>query len=101
MLTLHSFYNLAPKKFKPKTMHIKTKAFTEKLPCSSHSRIHFQVKKHPPLKALCVKILVIPSQIYMQNNQTFDPSIIKLQAVVHIVNRIFFTNQNVTGPIEL
>ena len=82
-------------------MHIKTKAFTEKLPCSSPSRIQFSSKEAPPLKALCVKILVIPSQIYEQNNQNFDPSIIKLQAVVHIVNRIFFTNQNVVGPIEL
>ena len=34
-------------------------------------------------------VCIIPSQIYEQNNLNFDPSIIKLQAVVHIVNRIF------------
>ena len=101
MLTLHLFYNLAPKKFKPKTMHIKQKHSQKNYPVLLIPGSNFQAKKHPPLKALCVKILVIPSQIYEQNNQNFDPSIIKLQAVVHIVNRIFFTNQNVAGLIEL
>ena len=46
-------------------------------------------------------VCIIPSQIYEQNNLNFDPSILKLQAVVHIVNRIIFTNQNVAGLIEL
>ena len=46
-------------------------------------------------------VCIISSQVYEQNNLNFDPSIIKLQAVVHIVNRICFTNQNVAGPIEL
>ena len=83
-------------------MHIKTKAFTEKLPCSSPSRIQFSSKEAPPTESLvCKNFSTVPSQIYEQNNQNFDPSIIKLQAVVHIVNRIFFTNQNVAGPIEL
>ena len=82
-------------------MHIKTKAFIEKLPCSSPSRIQFSSKEAPPTESLVCKNLVIPSQIYEQNNQNLDPSIIKLQAVVHIVNIIFFTNQNVGGPIEL
>ena len=104
MLT-HSFYNLAPKKFKPKTMHIKTKAFTEKLPCSSVSRIQFSSKEVPHTESLVCKnfsakklytgeimsvsavpnaesnkdlVVEIPSQIYDQNNLNFDPSIIIL-----------------------
>ena len=50
-------------------------------------------------------VWIISSQIYEQNNINFDPSIInckpKCIAALHIVNRIFFTNQNVAGPIEL
>ena len=90
MLTLSFILSLGSQKISAKNNAYKNKSIHRKITLffSLQDPI-FKQRSTPPLKALCVKILVIPSQIYEQNNQNFDPSIIKLQAVVHIVNRTF------------
>ena len=59
MLTLSFIHNFAPRKFKPKTMDRKTKAFSGKLPGSSPSRIPFSSKEEPPKESLVSKDLVL------------------------------------------
>ena len=55
MLTLSFIHNFAPKKIKPKRMDRKTKAFTEKLPCSFLFQDPIFKQRNDPHRKPCVQ----------------------------------------------
>ena len=109
MLTLSFIHNVAPKKTKPKTMdrkrdnsiHRKITLFISfqdpifKQRSNPHRKpcVHkFGTKKlyTGVIMSVSTSLWIIPSQIYEQTLYHCKP---KCTAAVHVVNRIFFTNQ--------